>query len=90
MFGNWDLTTNVKYTSENFTQNFFGFGNNTLNIDNANGLNFNRVKTSLWSLGLGVSNKTHLGSIFNFKTILEGIEVQQSKDRFYYNWIRFC
>ncbi|MDY8138946.1 metallophosphoesterase [Aquimarina sp. 2201CG5-10] len=80
--GNWNILLNGVYTSENFAQNFFGFGNNTVNPDDELGLDYNRVKTGIWSVGLGISKKGYYGSEVSISASYEGIEVQNTGDRF--------
>ncbi len=80
--GNWNILINGVYTSENFAQNFFGFGNNTPNFDDDLGLDFNRVKTSIWSFGLGMSRRNNYGSRFAINANYTGIEVQDTQGRF--------
>ncbi|MBG6133543.1 hypothetical protein IWQ47_004955 [Aquimarina sp. EL_43] len=80
--GNWNFLIDAVYTSENFAQNFFGFGNNTFNPDDELDLDFNRVKLGIWSFGLGVSKRDRYGSEFSVKAAFEGIEVQDTQDRF--------
>ncbi|EZH71523.1 phosphoesterase [Aquimarina atlantica] len=79
--GNWNFLIDAVYTSENFAQNFFGFGNNTFNLDDELGLDYNRVKLGIWSFGLGVAKKDRYGNEFSVKAAFEGIEVQDTQDR---------
>lgn len=79
--GNWNFLIDAVYTSENFAQNFFGFGNNTFNPDKELDMDYNRVKMGIWSFGLGVSKRDHYGSEFSVKAAFEGIEVQDTQDR---------
>ncbi|GGX25358.1 metallophosphoesterase [Aquimarina muelleri] len=79
--GNWNFLVDGVYTSENFAQNFFGFGNETSNFDNKLGFDYNRVKTGIWSIGLGISKKSRYGSEFLINAAYEGVEVQDTKDR---------
>ncbi len=81
-FGNWDLNVEGLYTSHNFTQNFFGFGNNTENFDEEKGLDYNRVKTSIISGAIGISKKGYYGSEIIIKGMVEGIEVDSTEGRF--------
>ncbi|WP_299442032.1 metallophosphoesterase [uncultured Aquimarina sp.] len=80
--GNWNLQVGGKYTSENFAQNFFGFGNNTVNLDDILELDYNRVKTGIWSLDIGVAKKGRYGNGFSITGSYEGVEVQDSQGRF--------
>ena len=47
VFGTWNLAVGGRFTSENFTRNFFGFGNNTENNDEELEFDYNRVKTAV-------------------------------------------
>ncbi|MFD2564821.1 metallophosphoesterase [Aquimarina rubra] len=80
--GDWRLLIGGKYTSENFAQNFFGFGNNTVNLDDALGLDYNRVKTGIWGLNVGVAKNGRFGNSFTIIGSYEGVEVQDSQGRF--------
>jgi len=81
-FKNWDILIHGRYTSQNYAQNFFGFGNETKNGDNTFGLSYNRVKTSIWSAGMGLVKRGIYGSSIAAKGTLEGIEVQETPNRF--------
>ncbi|GAA3518420.1 metallophosphoesterase [Aquimarina addita] len=78
----WNLIAGGRYTSENYAQNFFGFGNNTQNQDETLELDYNRVKTGIWSLDLGVTKRGRYGSSFSFTGSYEGVEVQDTQNRF--------
>ncbi len=80
--GNWNLLIGGKYTSENFAQNFFGFGNNTINLDDQLGLDYNRVKTGIWLLNFGVAKNGRYGNGFSLTGSYEGVEVQDTQGRF--------
>ncbi|MBP2833951.1 metallophosphoesterase [Aquimarina sp. U1-2] len=80
--GTLNITASGVYTSENFAQNFFGFGNETNNEDDNLGLDFNRVKIGTWAFGLGISKRGFNGAEFSMKANYEGIEVQNTPGRF--------
>ncbi len=80
--GNWNFLIDGRYTSENYAQNFFGFGNNTINPDEELDLDYNRVKTSMWSGSMGIAKKGRSGSEFLLKAEYQGVEVQDSENRF--------
>ncbi|WP_459213153.1 BamA/TamA family outer membrane protein [Aquimarina rhabdastrellae] len=82
VFGNWNLQAEALYTSHNFTQNFFGFGNSTINLDDEKGLDYNRVKTSIISGALGITKNGYYGDRITIKAMLEGIEIDATEDRF--------
>ena len=82
MVGSWSLLINARYTSENYAQNFFGFGNNSLNPDDELGFNYNRTKTGIISLSAGLKKTGYYGSEMVMKAGLESVEVEDSSDRF--------
>ncbi len=81
-FGNWNLTAAAGFASENFTQNFFGFGNDTANPDDELGLDYNRVKTGAAIATVGVVKTGHLGSTFTGELSFTRIDVQDTQGRF--------
>ncbi len=81
VLGNWNLQLSGMYTSNNFTQNFFGLGNETENLDDDLGLDFNRVKTSIWQVTGGIVKRGQYGSILSVIAGYEGIEVANTTDR---------
>jgi predicted MPP superfamily phosphohydrolase len=78
----WNLHVGGQFTSENFTNNFFGFGNETENFDDDLDLDFNRVKTSIYMAKAGILKKGNFGSDYGFRTIFEAIEVDPTANRF--------
>ena len=81
LFKDWNLHVGGQLTGENFSNNFFGFGNETVNNDELD-LDFNRVKTSIYKASVGVLKRGHFGSDYGFKFIAEGIEIAETTDRF--------
>jgi len=82
LFNDWNLHVAGKITSENFSNNFFGFGNQTVNNDDTLELDYNRVKTSIYMASVGILKKGNFGSDYGFKFIAEGIEIGITPDRF--------
>ncbi|MFP4845043.1 metallophosphoesterase [Winogradskyella sp. PE311] len=82
----WNLHLGGQFTSENFTNNFFGFGNETENFDDDLDLDFNRVKTSIYMAKAGILKKGNFGSDYGFRTIFEAIEVDPTENRFITNF----
>ncbi|PSG90661.1 metallophosphoesterase [Aurantibacter aestuarii] len=81
----WNFHIGGKITSANFTNNFFGFGNETenpLNFDDDLDFDFNRVKMSIYHLSLGFVRKGDFGSDFGLKVFGEGIQIEDTNDRF--------
>ncbi|MBD0830802.1 metallophosphoesterase [Aestuariibaculum sediminum] len=82
VFGAWNLTVGGLFTSENFTNNFFGYGNETENNDDEIGLDYNRVKTGTIGAHIGLKKHSKFGSFFGAKIMFEGIEIQDTPNRF--------
>ncbi|GAA4805115.1 metallophosphoesterase [Litoribaculum gwangyangense] len=82
IFGDWNLHVGGKFTSENFTNNFFGYGNETVNNDDVLDLDYNRVKTGIYAAKIGILKKGNFGSDFGFRTLFEGVEIENTTDRF--------
>jgi predicted phosphodiesterase len=88
-FGIWDLVAGVNFTSENYTQNFFGFGNETENFEDDLNLDFNRVKTGLLKGKIGVRKMGRLGSELNISAAFERTEIENTPDRFISDYFTF-
>lgn len=86
MFANikddWNLHVGGQFTSENFTNNFFGLGNETENRDDDLDLDYNRVKTSIYMAKAGILKKGNFGSDYGFRTVFEAIEIDPTENRF--------
>nr|WP_321221881.1 metallophosphoesterase [uncultured Psychroserpens sp.] len=82
IMNDWNLHIGGRFTSENFTNNFFGYGNETVNNDDELDLDYNRVKTSIYMAKAGILKKGNFGSDYGFRTIFEAIEIDNTPDRF--------
>ncbi|MGY6650117.1 metallophosphoesterase [Wenyingzhuangia sp. IMCC45574] len=78
----WNGFIKTRLTSSNFSQNFFGFGNNTTNIDNTKGLNYNRVKTEIKHLELGMKWNNHKGASIAVSAPLKVYEIEPTNSRY--------
>ncbi len=81
-FGSWYLIAGAHFANESFTQNFFGFGNETKNFEDDLELDYNRVKTGILSAKIGVAKTGHLGSRLVLTGGVESIEVEPTNGRF--------
>jgi hypothetical protein len=71
VFNKVNLTVKARYSAPTFAENFFGFGNETINNDSNVDFDFNRVRLSELSAGLGISYRGEYGS-----NVFGGIEIQ--------------
>ncbi|MCH9660730.1 MAG: metallophosphoesterase [Bacteroidetes bacterium] len=81
-FGHWNLLLEGHFTSENFTRNFFGFGNNSADLDEDLDLDFNRIKTGILSGKIGIAKDGDYGSRLVLSAGFENIEVEATSGRF--------
>ena len=80
IMNDWNLHVGGKFTSENFTNNFFGYGNETVNNDDD--LDYNRVKTGIYAVKAGILKKGNFGSDYGIRALFEGIEIEDTPSRF--------
>ncbi|KAB1067932.1 phosphoesterase [Tamlana haliotis] len=88
VFGNFNLGIAGRFTSPNYTINFFGYGNSTPNFE-ANGnnaddfdLNYNRVKLETLKFEPTLIWNGQLGGSFRFGVAYEDIVVEATSGRF--------
>ncbi|WP_010180819.1 metallophosphoesterase [Aquimarina agarilytica] len=86
VFGNWNFGFSSQFTSPNYSINFFGFGNETINPNVENekqfDLDYNRVKLSKFKFVPSLIWKGDLGAEFTTSVSFETIEVEQTNGRF--------
>lgn len=82
---NVNLELNAAMQSPNFTINFFGYGNETLNFDEDLELNYNRVKVRSFNFNPKLKWTNKSGASLSLGTSYENIEVHKSPNRFVEN-----
>ncbi|MBO6533927.1 MAG: metallophosphoesterase, partial [Muricauda sp.] len=84
VFNKVNLEVYAKFTSPNFTRNFFGFGNETVNNDDTEplGLDYNRVRIRTLQLAPSLVWRGFLGSKVKLGLAYENIEIEETEDRF--------
>jgi hypothetical protein len=82
LIGRWDFTSNIRYTTPNFSINYFGFGNETKNMDRDRGMNYNRVRIQVLEIAPSIKFQGRMGSEIEFQTKFENIEVEETSNRF--------
>ncbi len=80
--GKWDLDFQAKFTSPNFTINYFGYGNESVNNDDTFGMNYNRVRLRTLSIKPSIKKTGKYGSAIYFQTSFERISVEETNNRF--------
>ncbi len=82
IFENWNFALAARFTSPNFSTNFFGLGNDTPNFDDERGMDYNRVKIRNLSFEPGVIWRGPLGASFKMGLSYEDISVEETENRF--------
>lgn len=82
LFENWNFEVRSRYTTPNFAVNFFGYGNNTINLDDELDLDFNRVRIRNLEFAPSLVWRGHLGAKFRTGLSFESIEVEETENRF--------
>lgn len=82
IMNDWNLHVGGRLTSSNFAMNFFGLGNETDNLDDDLGMDYNRVRTSIYMGKAGILKKGRFGSDYGFRGMLEGIKIDDTDGRF--------
>ncbi|AOW20652.1 metallophosphoesterase [Urechidicola croceus] len=82
VIGKANLGIETKYTSPNFSGNFFGYGNATPNFDEELGLDYNRVKLSMLKFAPSLIWRGRTGASFKTSMIYESVEVEETEGRY--------
>ena len=82
VWGDYNLLVGASYESPNFTNNFFGWGNETPNPQDELGKDYNRMRISNIGAMAGFARKSPFGSYFRFTANFEGVKVQDTEGRF--------
>ncbi|MBO0590735.1 metallophosphoesterase [Cellulophaga sp. E16_2] len=82
IFENWNLELAARFTSPNFSINFFGFGNDTENFDDDFSMDYNRVRIETVKFAPSLVWRGRLGAKFKAGFNIESIEVEETADRF--------
>lgn len=80
--GEWDFELESNFTSPNFTINFFGYGNETVNEDELYGMDYNRVRLRTLTASPSVKKVGRYGSEINFAALFEKLKVEETTNRF--------
>lgn len=70
------------FQSANFSQNFFGYGNETVNNDDIYGMDYNRVKVRDFGIAPSLVWRANGGSNLYFGLFYKSVEVEETQDRF--------
>ena len=82
IFEKVNLGIKAGYSSESYTNNFFGYGNETLNFDDVLDLDYNRVRLSTLSFAPSLIYRGYYGSSVAFGVSYENVETENTAGRF--------
>ncbi|MRI01833.1 phosphoesterase [Kriegella sp. EG-1] len=82
VFGKANFEFDARFTSPNFSINFFGLGNETENLDDVLNFDYNRVKIEKIRFAPSLVWRGDLGSKFRTGISYESIEVEETDNRF--------
>jgi len=82
IFENINFEIEAKFTSPNYSINFFGFGNETPNFDDDLDLDYNRVKIQSFYVVPSLVWRGELGAKFTAGVLYEDLTVEETQDRF--------
>ncbi|MDT0687721.1 metallophosphatase [Autumnicola psychrophila] len=82
IFYNWNFGIDARYTSPNYTLNYFGTGNETIYNEDAVSMDYNRVRISQWSIAPSLIWRNNNGAQFHFKPIIESLEVEGNNSEY--------
>lgn len=78
IFPDWNFEVNAYHTNDRFSNNFFGKGNETINLDDSLGRDFNRARIEKTRFDAGIVYHT-----LKIKALYESFEVIEQNDRFF-------
>lgn len=83
--GNLNFGLQSHFQSPNYSINFFGYGNETKNFDEEFGMDYNRVKTRMFTISPQLIWNSKRGSIIQFGLSYEVNEIHDADNRYVSN-----
>ncbi|WP_412850751.1 metallophosphoesterase [Chryseobacterium sp. PMSZPI] len=80
--GKWTFDMKARFTTPNFAQNYFGFGNETVNNEDLLDKDYNRVKMQQLQFTPSLSKKSFLGFVQTIQLGYEDYKVKYTPERF--------
>lgn len=82
IIGKYNLLIGAHITNSNWSDNFFGFGNETVYNESTVDFDYNRVGLNKLGVKAGFINVTPFGSTFRYMANFESIKVAETENRF--------
>lgn len=80
--GKWDFDLKTQITSPNFSINFFGYGNNSIDQQEPFGMDYNRVRVRILRAVPQIKKVGPFGSTLSFQTSFERYDIEKTENRF--------
>jgi len=80
--GEFNLGMETLYTTPAFSQNFFGFGNETVNLEDALDIEYYRTRLEQFQVKLSLIKHGRVGSLWNISVPFEYIKPNDNDNRF--------
>ena len=81
-WGDFNFTVGADFTSPKYTRNFFGFGNESLYLEDEVNMDYNRVRISRIGAEAGFVRESPFGSFFRYTLSFEGVKIEPTQGRF--------
>ncbi|MDP5099805.1 MAG: metallophosphoesterase, partial [Nonlabens sp.] len=82
VFNKVNLLVTGRFAGPTFAENYFGFGNESVNQQDEFDFDYNRVRVSEIAVGTGVTYNGEYGSNLTLSAQAQGIQIQDVNDRF--------
>ncbi|SFW25330.1 Calcineurin-like phosphoesterase [Sinomicrobium oceani] len=79
---NWRFAGDAFFTSPLFSVNYFGYGNESKNLQSDRSMDYNRVRISSFGISPKMAWKGYLGGYFKIGPVFEAMEIEETSDRF--------
>ena len=83
LFGAWGIRQEAVYQSALYTTNYYGLGNDTRNLEERNGKNFNRVRQKLFSYRPAIFREFSKSNYYFFGPTFEFIDIEKTPNRIF-------
>ena len=82
LFKNWNFGITARYTSPNYTLNYFGSGSDSEYYEDDVNRDYNRVRIQKWHFSPALIWRNAAGSVFDFRTTIEAFKVEYESETF--------
>lgn len=78
-----NLEIGARFTSPNYTINFFGYGNESLNSQSELGYSYNKVEVQHTSALVGLIRNSNFGSTFKLRAVFDAYNINRANNSFF-------